>query len=114
MRSPASVACLLVGREVTPRRPGTGGLIGRESLSDLALRQVREHGGFSVFWVTDRLAPIVDGLISTGAIVSTGEGSFPWKGYRVTLDSSGRLPYQKPAIIGRPLVTGGRRRGRNA
>jgi len=102
-------ACRLVGREVTPRRSGARKLINRESLRDLVLRQIREHGGFSVFWVTDRLAPIIDRLIRKGAIVSTGESSFPWNGFRVALDSSGRLPYKKPVIVRHMPVTGARR-----
>lgn len=52
------------------------------------MNRVREHGGFTVFWVTETesIAKAATRLIEQGKIVrKTGEGfgRFPWCGYDI-------------------------------
>jgi hypothetical protein len=52
---------------------------------DEVLAQVREFGGFSVFWVTANQprARAADLLANTGVIVGDGESPFPWNRYKI-------------------------------
>ena len=57
-----------------------------KSLRSQVLRQVKENGGFSVFWATERLdrAKVICELEKAGIISrKPGEefGEFPWCGY---------------------------------
>ena len=43
------------------------------------LRQVRIHGGYSIFWITSnpKRASIATDMVDAGVIISNG-GSYPW------------------------------------
>ena len=49
------------------------------------LDQVREHGGFSVFWVTEKQcrAKAAERLEKNGIIKRVAKGQYPWCPYRV-------------------------------
>ena len=57
----------------------------REQWEQVVLDQVRERGGFSVFWVTENkiIANAADRLGKRGDIVRVELGRFPWCPYRL-------------------------------
>ena len=62
-----------------------GGIVGRtrEQWEQVVLDQVREHGGFSVFWATNNscIAAAAGRLEERGDIVRVELGRFPWCPY---------------------------------
>lgn len=57
----------------------------REQWEQQVLRQVRDRGGFVVFWATANQcrACAIDRLEAAGRIVRVPGGSYPWCAYRV-------------------------------
>lgn len=57
----------------------------KEGQEELVLRQVRNHGGFSIFWVTEnqKRACAASRLVERGVLVADKECSFPWHSYKV-------------------------------
>lgn len=50
------------------------------------LKQIGEHGGFSVFWATEfqQRARAIERLQKAGTIKRIARGQFPWCPYRLT------------------------------
>lgn len=56
----------------------------KEGQEHAVMRQVRKHGGFSVFWATEhqKRAHAIERLQARGALIRTG-GAYPWCEYRI-------------------------------
>ncbi len=57
----------------------------REGAEAEVLRQVREHGGFSIFWVTAnrKRAAAAERIVARGAIVPDVDAPFPWCSWKL-------------------------------
>ena len=57
----------------------------REGQEQLVINQVKAHGGFSVFWVTEnqKRAHAASRLSERGVLVETRKAVFPWHALKV-------------------------------
>lgn len=53
------------------------------------LAQIREFGGFTVFWATEnqKRAKVIDAMSHSGEIVRVPDRGFPWCAYEIKGDS---------------------------
>jgi len=57
----------------------------REGYEREVIKQVRDHGGFSIFWVTENptRAHAATRLVEGGVLVEDRNCSFPWHSYKI-------------------------------
>ncbi len=57
----------------------------REGYEREVIKQVRDHGGFSIFWVTENptRAHAATRLVEGGVLVEDRKCSFPWHSYKI-------------------------------
>ena len=57
----------------------------REGYEREVIKQVRDHGGFSIFWVikNQNRAQAATRLVERGVLVEDRKCSFPWHSYKI-------------------------------
>ena len=57
----------------------------REGYEREVIKQVRDHGGFSIFWVTEtqNRAHAATRLVERGVLVEDRKCPFPWHSYKI-------------------------------
>jgi hypothetical protein len=57
----------------------------REGYEREVIKQVRDHGGFSIFWVTEnqKRAHAATRLVERGVLAEDRKCSFPWHSYKI-------------------------------